>query len=195
MWIVAGPNGSGKTSITRTRFIQRQIGEPVAVLNPDDIAREVQDGGVILQDQASRIAAQLSDEKVDRHIEENRSFIIETVLSSEKFKPRVERAIQLGFSIGLTFVILRSRDVCVERVQLRVKLNGHSVPEDKIRSRWPKSIQNLRWFAERSHVVQIIDNSKPEVPEVLVEKRNDGHWYWRIPGRMPEIDAALAGLS
>jgi len=41
MWIVAGPNGSGKTTFVRSGFIQDAIAEPMAMLNLDEIAAKL----------------------------------------------------------------------------------------------------------------------------------------------------------
>ena len=72
-----------------------------------------------------------------------------------------------------------------------LELDGHDVPEEKIRKRWPRSIANLPWFAERCHAVQIFDNSETGNPVLIAEKNADG-WHWHLPGRVIEIDIALA---
>ena len=96
------------------------MGDEPIVLNPDNYARTLRESA-IAPDQASMRAAEISDGYVDRCIAEGRSFIVETVLSSDKFRGRVEIAIQSGFSIGMTFVTLCSPDLCVDRVRQRAR--------------------------------------------------------------------------
>lgn len=198
MWIVAGPNGSGKTTLTRTGFVQAALGDhgdPIEAINPDDIAAALRarDPGLD-PEQVSLQAARTADARVDACIAHRRSFLIETVLSSEKLIPRVERAKETGFDIGLTFVVLASPDLSVGRVRQRVALHGHWVPEDRVRARWPRSIANLQWFGERADVVQVIDNSALGRPVLLAEKTTTG-WVRHQPGRIPAIDRTLDTMS
>lgn len=191
MWIVAGPNGSGKTTFTRSGFIQSILGEPFEAINPDDIAAELRASDPDLDpDKASLAAARASDARVDACIVEGRSFLIETVLSSDKLMARVERALDLGFRIGFTFVVVATPDLSVRRVLQRVALAGHFVPAAKIKARWPRSIANLPWFARRAHVVHVVDNSEIGRPALIAEK-NEAGWIWHRPGRIGEIDAAV----
>lgn len=191
LWIVAGPNGSGKTTLTRSGFIQDVLGEPLDAINPDDIAARMRSADPSLEaDGASLAGARGADARVDARIADGVSVLIETVLSSDKLKARVERAAAAGFRIGLTFVVLETPDLSIARVRQRVAQAGHDVPEDKIRVRWARSIANLRWFAERADVVHVIDNSAIGRPALIAEKDQRG-WTWHRPGRLPEIDAAL----
>ncbi len=190
MWLVAGPNGSGKTTITKSGYIQRQLEEDIPVLDPDEYALALRAQGDRTPDNASLLAAQLSDQMVERLIGERCSFAVETVLSTAKFKPLVEMATKAGFSIGLTFVVLASPGLCIDRVRQRVQQGGHDVPPDKVLKRWARSIANLPWFAERAERVDVIDNSEIHEPVLIAAKYADG-WHWYAPGRIPEIDIAL----
>lgn len=193
MWIVAGPNGSGKTTLTRAGYLQGVLGPSAEAINPDDITAELRAREPELPPEAANLrAAEDADGRVDAAISENRSFLIETVLSSDKLKARVERAMGCGFRIGLTFVVLETPGLSVQRVRQRVAQAGHPVPEVKIRTRWPRSVANLSWFAERADVAHVIDNSEIGRPVLVAEKDETG-WTWHWPGRIPEVDAALGG--
>src|SRR3954453_19934714 len=61
------------------------------------------------------------------------SFIVETVLSSDKYRQRVLNARAIGFSVTMVYVTLRSPELAVKRVKQRFENGGHGVPEDKIR--------------------------------------------------------------
>jgi predicted ABC-type ATPase len=138
-------------------------------------------------------AAKAADARVLSGIEAGMSVIRETVLSTDRFKPIVDMAIGRGFKFGLNFVMLASAEACVERVRLRIALGGHSVPPDRTRACWSRSIAKLTWFAERADIVLVYDNSALGAPVLLYEKQG-GVWLAHRTGRIPEIDATVAPL-
>lgn len=97
---------------------------------------------------------------------------METVLSTAKYRPLVESAIVLGFAVWLVYVILDSPDRNVERVRLRVRKGGHDVPDNKIRARYVRSLEQFPWFVERADRAWIYDNSGAE-PK-LIGSKEDG---------------------
>lgn len=171
LWILAGPNGSGKTTIAaHPRVISLMAGSPS--LNADDVAKQLADReGTAVTQRISLQAAHLVDGEVDRHVEEGLGFTVETVLSSPKYKAIVKQARQSGYQIGLIFVFTSQPDLNVLRVSQRVRAGGHHVPKDKVRSRWARSIANLGWFGGRADQLLVIDNSR--TPEFLVERQPD----------------------
>lgn len=171
LWILAGPNGSGKTTIAADpRVISLMAGSPS--LNADDVAKRLADvEGTPVTQEISLQAARLIDREVDRHVKEGLGFTVETVLSSPKYKAIVKQARKAGFQIGLIFVFTSQPDLNVLRVSQRVRAGGHHVPKDKVRSRWFRSIENLGWFAGRADQLLVIDNSR--TPEFLVQRQPD----------------------
>lgn len=92
----------------------------------------------------------------------HKSIGVETVLSTDKYRQLVVRAAELGFSIWLVFVVLDSPARNVERVRLRVRKGGHAVAEDKIRSRYVRSLEQFPWFLDRADRAWVYDNSGAE---------------------------------
>jgi predicted ABC-type ATPase len=62
------------------------------------------------------------------------------------------------FEIRLIYVILRSADLNVERVRIRVADGGHRVAKRKIIERRERSLQQP-WFLEHADGAWIFDNS------------------------------------
>ena len=117
---------------------------------------------------------------------------VETVLSTPKYRPLVQEAKSLGFEIRLLYIVLRTADMNVERVRLRVQRGGHDVAEDKIRARRERSFQQLPWFMEQADLALIYDNSGLE-PQLVGQKR-DG--VIALDPSAPEpIRRALEGLG
>ena len=176
LWIVAGPNGSGKTTLVRSGVLQRHIGPDTRHINPDDITAELRRlDPATAQDALNLRAAQMSDAELDQCIASGHSVLVETVLSSDKFKPRVAAARAAGFTIGLTFVVLADPALSVDRVAQRVALGGHDVPQERIRARWYRAVANMPWFADHADIVQVIDNSQIANP-VLIAEKAEGRW-------------------
>jgi predicted ABC-type ATPase len=71
----------------------------------------------------------------------------------------VNKAKQLGFEVRLIYVLLDSPQRNIERVRLRVKKGGHSVPENKILERHARSLEQLPWFLDQADQAWLFDNS------------------------------------
>ena len=68
--------------------------------------------------------------------------------------------------------MLDSPERNVERVKLRVRKGGHDVPEDRIRDRYRRSLEQMPWFLEQADRAWIFDNSGAD-PKLIGEK-SDG---------------------
>jgi hypothetical protein len=86
-----------------------------------------------------RAAQVASDAAVEEAITARRDVMVETVLSSRKFEPTVTAALQAGYKFGFVYVTVRSVELNIQRVALRVEEGGHDVPEDRVRSRRERS--------------------------------------------------------
>ena len=84
---------------------------------------------------------------------------VETVLSTDKYRRLVLVAKQQQFEFRLTYIILQSPDLNVERVRIRVPKGGHHVDEVKIIERRARSLGQLPWFLDHADWAAIYDNS------------------------------------
>lgn len=160
-WIFAGPNGSGKSTLYNSMATSHFSKIETVYLNPDVLNLELKEQHPDMSDDDRNLrAAKLSDQRLDEAIEAQENIVVETVLSSPKFRARVERARELNYVVKMVYVTLGSADLNVDRVTQRVQLGGHSVPKQKIKERWRKSInQFTNFFAWNVHVALIFDNS------------------------------------
>jgi predicted ABC-type ATPase len=170
MWIVAGPNGSGKTSIASDPRVATLL-ERATRLCADDIAKQIATSRGVPVDRAISLnAAQITDQAVDGHIAAGTDFIVESVLSTKKYRSRIRAARARGFKIGLIFVYLRKPLLNVIRVKDRVASGGHHVPPEDVIRRWSKSIRNGGVFGARSDFVMVFDNSSLDGPIRVLQK-------------------------
>ncbi len=71
------------------------------------------------------------------------SFAFETTLSGRAYRPLLTEMRSTGYRIELDFLWLPQSYQSIDRVAQRVIQGGHDVPEDVIRRRHPKGLQNL----------------------------------------------------
>lgn len=170
LWLIGGPNGAGKTTLCSAEEFQSRL-DGVQFLNPDQLTlRLLQQRGVAsfaaAPPQALRAANIDAAEAVFRQLEDavtaGRLVGVETVLSTGKYQPLVERVRSLGGRFYLIYVSLASPALSLERVQRRVRQGGHDVPADRLAERWRRSLELLPWYAARADDFWVFDNSDSE---------------------------------
>lgn len=160
--LVAGPNGSGKTTIAEA-YIQPRF--PLwPKINADRLLL-VLEGTTPLDTRSPPAiqAAQMVDTTAMCLAMLREPFVLETVLSSDKYKQLVPIARGVGLIFRLVYITTETPDINVERVRQRVAAGGHDVPTDRIHARWHRSMDNLEWFAARADRLVVADNSGPRL--------------------------------
>jgi predicted ABC-type ATPase len=204
LWIVAGPNGAGKTTCVQ-RITIAAIIPSVRILNPDDRTlaklrsagfQGFADAPVDLQTRCFLESADEVSAELDAAIEVDETIGVETVLSSDKYRPLVERARSKGGFVGLVYIALSTPALARDRVAARVSAGGHGVPSAKITERWQRSLDCLAWFAARASVFWVVDNSDSDFDSQprLVATGQSGRLTQLSRSAFPEILTALATL-
>lgn len=91
----------------------------------------------------------------------NASFTFETVMSSRDKVDFLGEARRAGFRTYLYFVATEDPAINVDRVRQRVATGGHHVPEEKIVSRYVRSLDLLMDAVAACDRAYIFDNSGP----------------------------------
>jgi len=76
-------------------------------------------------------------------LNEKRNFTYETVMSDRFKLEEINHANQLGYKTYLYFICTDDFEKNIERVKNRVLKDGHDVNEEKIKSRYFKTLENL----------------------------------------------------
>jgi predicted ABC-type ATPase len=160
--IIAGPNGSGKSTIYP---LLSPVGE---FLNADDLARRLRPDH---PETVSMAAGRLLLRTIDRAVQEQRSFVYETTLSSRQSLSVMERCRSLGYEVALVYVALDGPDLNVRRVAERVSRGGHHIPETVIRRRYEKAFFRLPTAVALSHTSLFLDNSSLQPQMLLIIDR------------------------
>lgn len=100
------------------------------------------------------------------------SFTFETVMSFPDKVEFLQKAQQAGFRTYLYFVATEDPAINIDRVRHRVEMGGHPVDEDKIVSRYARSLELLFDAITHSDRAYIFDNSGHE--KVWIAEVTDG---------------------
>ena len=154
--VIAGPNGSGKTTIT-SRILHHEWLENSVYINPDQVAQE-RFGDWNSADAVRQAAIYCADWR-EQSLDDKQSMIFETVFSADDKLDFIRRAKQAGFFIRLFFICTESPMINAARIAGRVMKGGHDVPISKIISRYQKSIINCKVATSIADRVYVYDNS------------------------------------
>ncbi|WP_419553118.1 AAA family ATPase [Candidatus Poriferisodalis sp.] len=136
--IVAGPNGTGKTTFARDHLDLEARG--LTYLNADLIAAGLSPGEPALAD--LRAGRQMLAE-MDRLASDGHSFAFETTLSGRGYLRRIRRWRADGYHVTLLFLSLPSEERAITRVRRRVSLGGHHVPDETVRRPYHAGLENF----------------------------------------------------
>ncbi|GHV40858.1 ATPase AAA [Synergistales bacterium] len=161
--VIAGPNGSGKSTITED--LEQEPDFPSLYINADEIKKNE---GISDIEAWKKADAQREDA-----LNKRESFAFETVFSHPSKVELMSYAKELGYDIKLYFVCTQDADVNVARVKRRYQNGGHDVPEDKIRSRYVRSMEILKQSLPIADEAAIFNNSWKN-PELIAQKTRDG---------------------
>ena len=148
--VVAGANGSGKSSLTKLSALQ------LPVIDPDAIAREIS------PDRPESVALLAGREALTRskeYMRSNCSFATETTLAGNTYLNLIREVKKLGWHASLIYVGIDDPETNIQRVKSRVKLGGHNVPTEDILRRYDRSLANLSKAAKIVDRLTFYDNS------------------------------------
>ncbi len=181
--VVAGPNGSGKTSTT-DRLLANEWASDCIYINPDNIAQEDfgdwNSGEAVLK--AARKATELRYDCLEKRID----FVFETVFSSAEKLDFLRKAKDAGFFIRLFYVCTDDPAINIRRIYQRYLNGGHEVPMSKVTDRYYKSLINMSQaiqFVDRSYVY---DNSVDGRDPQLLFRTESGVMIKQYTDELPE---------
>lgn len=188
--VIAGPNGSGKTTIT-SRVLQHDWLEDSLYINPDNVAQHM--FGDWNNQEAVLKAAQYCQKQREECLTNKHSMIFETVMSTAEKIDFIHRAKEQGFFIRLFFVGTSSPTINASRIAARVLKGGHDVPIKKIISRYFKSIGNCKLAASLADRTYVYDNSTDGVEAQLLFRMTDGKVFKEYVTEIPEWAQGISG--
>jgi len=146
--VLGGPNGAGKSTFFDAYLAK--VG--LRFVNADRLARELDLGAHQAMAAADAVRVEL--------IRQGESFITETVFSDPVGAKLslFTRAMEQNYTVVLIYIGVSGPDRCDERVAMHVSQGGHDVPIDRLVSRYPRTLANLRAALPLLSVVLVYDN-------------------------------------
>lgn len=157
IWLLAGGNGAGKTTFYNTQLKPLKL----PFINADNLARELFPEN---PEEHSYQAASIAEEVRNRLVEEGKTFCFETVFSHPSKIDFLAKAKAYNYEIILVFIHLSSSDLNKARISQRIEEGGHFVPDDKVETRIPRTLENIKTAIQLADQSYLLDNSDSHQP-------------------------------
>lgn len=181
--VVAGPNGSGKTTTT-IQLLNNEWTAESLYINPDNIAQETF-GDWNSPEAVIKAAKQATQLRYDC-LQKGQDFVFETVFSSMEKLEFLKKANEADFFIRFFYVCTSDPAINVARITQRYLDGGHEVPISKVISRYYKSLLNAAKaisFVDRAYIYDnSVDNQLPR----LLFRTTDGQLFKQYTDDIPE---------
>jgi predicted ABC-type ATPase len=155
---LAGANGAGKSTFYHAQLAAAGL----RFVNADVLSRELKLGPY----EAAKMADSLRRELV----KQRESLVFETVFSDPAGDKLafLKDAATAGYTVILCFIGISGPEVSEQRVAMRVSQGGHDVPTNKLETRYPRVLANLRNAIRKVPHVWIFDNDDLRHPYRLI---------------------------
>lgn len=167
-WIIAGPNGAGKTTFALDYL--PSVAQCQTFINADLIAAGL---SPLNPEREQLVASRLYLAEIDRCERARQDFAFETTLSGRGYLRLVDRLMQSGWRIEMSYLALPNVRLSHDRVTERVTHGGHSIPAQAIERRFARSLHNLfELYAPRVSLTRCYLNSLDDPVLVFTQRGN-----------------------
>ena len=157
MYVFAGPNASGKSTLIANRYLNGKLDVPY--INADIITK-YELNSIEDEEERAKTGMFIAMERVQNAISKKVSFAYETVLSHPSKIELIKLAKQNGYDIKSTFVYTEDPEINLRRLAGRVNNGGHDVPMQKVLQRYERAISLSYDLQEVSDSYELFDNSQ-----------------------------------
>ena len=167
VYIIAGPNGSGKTTFAN-EFLPEYAKCPNFV-NADLIAK----GLSPFYPRAAAIkAGRLVLEQIRSLAEKNADFAFETTLSGKSYVRLLATLKNKGYAINLFFLWIPNAEFALGRIKDRVASGGHDVPAVDVKRRFNRGIYNFFKYYKPLSDTWLLFNNSDATPRLIAQEKD-----------------------
>lgn len=168
IYIIAGPNGSGKTTFAK-EFLPRYAHCPNFV-NADLIAQGL---SLFLPERVAIKAGRLLLEQIHSLADKNVDFAFETTLAGKSYITFITRLKRNGYAVHLFFLWIPSVELALARIKERVARGGHGIADRDVRRRFQRSLHNFfKFYRPLVDSWHLFDNSTTH-PRLIAKEENN----------------------
>lgn len=167
VYIIAGPNGSGKTTFARKflpdyakcpNFINADlIASGLSPFSPGTVA--IKAGKLVLEE-----IKNLSDKGFD--------FAFETTLAGRAYIKFLKRLKEHDYNISIFFLWIPNTNLALTRIKDRVLSGGHDVPAVDVRRRFDRGLNNFFRYYKPLADTWLLFNNSDVVPRLIAGEKN-----------------------
>ncbi len=131
-------------------------------INADDIKKS----NLCSDLEAAVKAEELREEMMKKRLDFTFETVLSTIINLKLFKKAKEK----GYFIRCIYVLTSNFNINIIRVNIRETMGGHSVPKDKIKSRYEKLINLIPKLVEICDILHIYNNTNVHLEYLKKEK-------------------------
>ncbi len=166
-YIIAGPNGSGKTTFAR-KFLPDYVKCPNFV-NADLIAQGL---SPFSPPSAAIKAGKLVLGQIRKFAETGVDFAFESTLAGKSYVNLFKELKKKGYKLHLFFLWIPDAELAIARIKDRVAEGGHSVPAQDVRRRFKRSISNFFKLYQPLLDSWMLFNNAGPIPTLIAKTKN-----------------------
>lgn len=167
VYIVAGPNGSGKTTFART-FLP-DYAKCSNFVNADLIAQGL---SPFSPRAAAMKAGRLVLERVHSMAAQGVDFAFETTLSGKSYISFLKGLRKEGYTINIFFLWIPSPELAIDRIRDRVAGGGHHVPAADVRRRFHRGLYNFMNHYKLLADTWLLFNNADATPRLIAQEKD-----------------------